>query len=147
MNLALNHTRTITILLLSLILLVGCASLPVASDIKSEARSGYGLLVYAPRVSRASDALHVVGSVARGAYYSGFSRIHLDVEVVSPEGRRLALAPTRFSTKPLSYNRRMNGYGNYVTIMPGNFPPGCRVQVTVHAESLRKCEKAASILL
>ena len=126
-------------LLLSLTLLTGCASLPVASDIKSEARSGQGLLTTRARVSRTDNGLLVFGSVTRGASYSGSARMHIDIEVLSPDGRRLAFVPARFFPNPIPHRSRFPSNASYIERLAGDFPSGSGVRVTPHPVSLKEC--------
>lgn len=139
-----NHTRASFALLLSLFVLTGCAGLPVARDLKTEAHSGYGLLTTKPRVSRTADGLLVSGYVARGAFYSGSARMHLDVEVVSPEGVRLAFAPTTFFPNPIPHRRHIASSADYTERIHGDFPSGSRVRVMLHPTSKSECLVAVS---
>ena len=141
-----NSARASFVLLLSLVVLTGCAGLPMARDLKTEAHSGYGLLTTKPRVSRTADGLLVSGYLARGAFYSGSAWMHLDVEVVSAEGERLAFAPTTFFPNPIPHRRRIASTADYAEHIVGVFPSGSRVRVTLHPTSKSECPAASQPL-
>lgn len=132
--------RATTALLLSLAMLSGCASLPVARDLKSEARSGYGLLTGKPRLYRIDNGLLVSGYVTRGAFYYGSVRMHLDIEVLSSEGSRLTFLPTAFFPNPIPHRRNIAGTSAYAARIAGDFPAGSRVRVVLHPTSLNECQ-------
>ena len=123
----------------TLSLLTGCQNLPDPCDFRVEARSGAGLLVASSHVACVPDGLQVSGYVARGAYYSASAGLHLDVEVVSPTGGRLAFAPTPFSPNQIPHRNRRPSNATYATQIPGRFPAGSRVRVAVHPASLEEC--------
>ncbi|HAB15459.1 MAG TPA: hypothetical protein DCE44_03305 [Verrucomicrobiales bacterium] len=103
-----------------------------------------GLLVASPHVTCVPDGLQVSGYAARGAYYSASADLHLDVEVISPTGGLLALVPTPFSPNPIPHRNRRPSNATYAAQIPGGFPAGSRVRVTVHPASLEKCLATAS---
>lgn len=134
-----THTPSTVAPFLSLTLLTGCASLPAASSIKSEARSGNGLLTSRPRVFRTDNGLLVSGYVTRGSSYFGSDRMHLDFERLSPDGRRLALVPTRFFPKPIPHRSRFPSGVPYIKRLPYDFPLGSGVRLTPHPATLTEC--------
>jgi hypothetical protein len=117
----------------------GCRTAPLAPDVTSQARSGYGLLARKPQVKRTADGLFVSGSVSRGAYYSGSARMHLDLQVFSESGQRLALVPTTFIPNPIPHSPRIPRHACYAQRVRGDFPSGVRVVVEPHPVSLREC--------
>lgn len=133
-------TIAVTILLpLTMLVIAGCHTAPIATDVRTQARSGYGLMTPRPSVERTADGLFVSGSVGRGAFYSGSSRMHLDVEVFSGDGQRLALVPTTFIPNPIPHSPRIPGHACYAQKVRGEFSPGVRVVVEPHPVSLREC--------
>lgn len=128
----------------TLSLLIGCQSLPDSCDFRVQARSGVGLLVASPHVTCVPDGLQVSGYVARGAYYSASADLHLDVEVISVTGGRLAFVPTPFSPNPIPRRNRRPSNATYTTQIPGGFPAGSLVRVTVHPAGLEECSAPVS---
>ena len=121
------HPITNVTALVALLLIAGCRSTPTATEVPAQAWSGYGLLASRPRAERTADGLFVSGSVSRAASYSGSARMHLDVEVFSGDGQRLALVPTSFAPNPMPYIRGVPGHACYTQTVRGDFPPGVRV--------------------
>jgi hypothetical protein len=132
-------TSVAILLPLTLLVIVGCHTTPNATDVRTQARSGYGLMTRRPNVERTADGLFVSGSVGRGAFYSGSARMHLDLQVFSESGQRLALVPTTFIPNPIPHSPRIPGHACYAQRVRGDFPSGVLVVVEPHPVSLREC--------
>lgn len=133
------RASVIICLQLTMLVIAGCSTAPIATDVRTQARSGYGLMTRRPSVERTAEGLFVSGSVGRGAFYGGSARMHLDVEVLSGEGQRLALVPTTFIPNPIPHSSRIPGHACYTVKVRGEFPPGVLVIVEPHPVSLREC--------
>lgn len=126
-------------LLLMLLFLPACATVKQDPSVSAVASHGHGLLVSAPKVERTQEGLLVTGWVTRSATYQKDLPLHVDLEIVSEDGKRLSVSNADFTPNPIPRRHRMPGSAKYRKEIRGQFSPRVQVRVTVHPAPLAEC--------